>query len=95
MRCAGGLWQRGSGSGASGFSSAAPEVKDAWDKAVAADKANDYVLAVLGYKQTLVQRDQLSASQVKAVEEASSKLFQRLVEGAAGSNEMADMNYCN
>lgn len=71
-----------SGVGASGFSSAAPAIKEAWEKAAAADKVNDYVPAVRGYKQILIQRDQLSLSQVKTVEEASSKLFQRLVEAA-------------
>jgi len=77
-----GCGKGGPGSGTSGFSSAAPEIKEAWDKAVVADKTNDYVPAVLGYKQILLQRDQLSPSQVKAVEEASSKLFQRLVEAS-------------
>jgi hypothetical protein len=84
-----GCGKGGSGSGTSGFSGAAPEVKEAWDKAVAADKANDYVPAVLGYKQILLQRDQLSASQVKAVEEASSKLFQRLVEASSKGDPAA------
>jgi hypothetical protein len=84
-----GCGKGGSGSRTSGFSGAAPEVKEAWDKAVAADKANDYVPAVLGYKQILLQRDQLSASQVKAVDEASSKLFQRLVEASSKGDPAA------
>ncbi|MGO8927349.1 MAG: hypothetical protein ACLQU3_10730 [Limisphaerales bacterium] len=84
-----GCGKGGSGSGASGFSNAAPELKEAWDKAVAADKANDYVPAVLGYKQILLQRDDLSPSQVKAVEEASSKLFQRLVDASTKGDPAA------
>ena len=70
------------GSGSSAFNGAPPEVKAAWYTALAADKTNDYVSAVLGYKRILLQRDQLSPAQVKAVEEASSKLFQRLVDGS-------------
>jgi hypothetical protein len=84
-----GCGKGGSGSGTSGFGSAAPEIKEVWDKAVVADKTNDYVPAVLGYKQILLQRDQLSPSQVKAVEEASSKLFQRLVEASTKGDPAA------
>ena len=85
-----GCGKGGSGSGTtSGFSSAAPEIKEVWDKAVVADKTNDYVPAVLGYKQILLQQDQLSPSQVKAVEEASSKLFQRLVEASTKGDPAA------
>lgn len=47
-----GCGQGASESGSSGFNGARPELKAAWDKAVAADKADDYVPAVLGYKQT-------------------------------------------
>ena len=74
-----GCGRGGSGGGADNFNNAPPGIKEAWDKAVAADKANDYVPAVLGYKQILAQRDQLPPKQVEKVEEASSKLFQRLV----------------
>jgi hypothetical protein len=84
-----GCGKGGSGSGTSGFSSAAPEIKEAWEKAVVADKTNDYVPAVLGYKQILLQRDQLPPSQVKAVEEASSKLYQRLVEASTKGDPAA------
>jgi hypothetical protein len=78
-----------SGSGSSSFNRAPPELKAAWDTAVAADKTNDYVAAVLGYKQILLQRDQLSPSQVKTVEEASGKLFQRLVEASTKGDPAA------
>jgi hypothetical protein len=47
-----GCGKGGSGSGTSGFSSAAPEIKEAWEKAVVADKANDYVPAVLAIVRT-------------------------------------------
>jgi hypothetical protein len=84
-----GCGKAGANSGANSFNNASPEIKAAWDKAVAADKANDYVPAVLGYKQVLMQRDQLSPTQVKAAEEASSKLFQRLVEASTKGDPAA------
>jgi hypothetical protein len=84
-----GCGQGASGSRSSGFNGAAPELKTAWDTAVAADKTNDYVPAVLGYKGILLQRDQLSPSQVNMVEGASSKLFQRLVAASAKGDPAA------
>jgi hypothetical protein len=47
------------------------------------------VPAVLGYKGILLQRDQLSPSQVNMVEGASSKLFQRLVAASAKGDPAA------
>jgi hypothetical protein len=85
----GGCGQAGSGAGGSSFNTAAPEIKATWDKAVAADRTNDYVPAVLGYKQVLLQRDQLSPAQVKAVEDASVKLFQRLAEASSKGDPAA------
>jgi len=90
----GGLLLTGCGKGSSGgdsggFSAARPELKTAWETAVAADKTNDYVPAVLGYKEILLQRDQLSPSQVLEVEEASSKLFQRLVTASSKGDPAA------
>jgi hypothetical protein len=78
-----------SAGGTGGFNAAPPELKAAWETAVAADKTNDYVTAALGYKGMLLQREQLSPSQVKAVEEASGKLYQRLVEGIAKGDPTA------
>jgi len=68
-----------SGRGSGAFNAASPELKTAWETAIAADKTNDYVTATLAYKEILAQRDRLSPSQVTSVEEASGKLFQRLV----------------
>ena len=68
--------------GAGSFNSAPPEITADWNKAAAADQTNDYVAAVIGYKQLQLQRDQLSPDQLKAVEEASLKLFQRLGDAA-------------
>jgi hypothetical protein len=84
-----GCGKSASGSGTSDFKGAPPEIKAAWNTAVAADKANDYVPAVLGYKRILLQRDQLLPRQVKAVEEASSKLFQRLVDASTKGDPAA------
>ena len=84
-----GCGKAGSGAGGAGFDKASPEIKAAWDKAVAADKANDYVPAVLGYKEILRQRDQLSEGQVKALEEAYGKLNQRLVEASTQGDAAA------
>ncbi|MGO9200192.1 MAG: hypothetical protein ACLQM8_06575 [Limisphaerales bacterium] len=84
-----GCGQGASGSGSSAFNGAPPELKAAWDTAVAADKTNDYVPAVLGYKQILLQRDRLSPGCLKAAEEASGKLFQRLVEASTKGDPAA------
>jgi len=84
-----GCGQGASGSKSSGFNGAPPEIRAAWDAAVAADKTNDFVSAVLGYKEVISQRDQLSPGQVKTVEEASSQLFQRLVATAAKGDPAA------
>ena len=72
-----------SGAGdAKSFDAAPPDLKAVWEKAVAADKTNDYVGAVLGYKEILSHRDTLAPPQVKAVEGASGKLYQRLADAA-------------
>lgn len=84
-----GCGQAGSRAGGRGFDSAAPEIKATWDKAVAADQTNDYVAAVLGYKQVLLQRDQLSPSQLQAVEAASTTLFQRLAQASSKGDPAA------
>ena len=84
-----GCGQHNSGGGSGSFDSAPPEIRAAWEKAVAADKTNDYVAAVLGYKQILAQQDRLPPNQVKVVQEASSKLFQRLVAASAQGDPAA------
>jgi hypothetical protein len=84
-----GCGKGGSRTGSGDFDKAPPEIKANWDKAVAADKANDFVPAVLGYKKILAQRDSLSAAQIKAVEEVSGKLMQRLVEASTKGDAAA------
>jgi hypothetical protein len=78
-----------SGSGAGGFDSASPGIKAAWVKAVADDKANNYGMAFMGYRQVILQKDQLSPEQAKAAEEASAKLYQRMVDAAEKGDEAA------
>ena len=78
-----------SGNGAGGFESAPSGIKAAWAKAVADDKANNYGMAFMGYKQILLQRDQLSPDQAKTAEEASAKLYQRVVDAADKGDEAA------
>lgn len=70
------------GMGTASFDQAPPAIKADWDKAVAADQANDYVTATAAYQDILRQQDQLSRAQVQRVEDAKSKLFQRLVEAS-------------
>jgi len=64
------------------FSNAAPEIKQIWDKAVADDKANDYVAAVTGYRSLMAQRASLSAEQLAAVNAAALAINQRLYAAA-------------
>ena len=78
-----------SGSGAKGFEKAPPAIKAAWAKAVEDDKANNYCMAIMGYKHILLQGDQLSPDQVKAAEEASAKVIQRMVDAAYKGDEAA------
>lgn len=84
-----GCGQGGSRAGGNSFNSAAPEIKATWNTAVAADRTNDYIPALVGYKQVLSQRDQLSPAQVKAVEDASTRLFQRLADASSKGDAAA------
>ena len=79
---AAGLMLTGCGKGApkagpNAFNAAPPPTKEVWEKAVAADAANDYVAAAGGYRQLMLQGNQLSPDQFKAVYQASGKLSQR------------------
>ena len=62
------------------FNQAAPEIKAAWEKASAADKANDYVTAVTGYRNLALQRDKLTHEQLVTVNDALLAINQRLSE---------------
>jgi len=84
-----GCGKAGSKPGGHGFDKAAPEIKAAWDKAIAADQTNDYVVAVTEYRAVLVQRDHLSPGQIKAAEDANATLFQRMREAASKGDPAA------
>jgi hypothetical protein len=60
------------------FEQATPEIKQAWNKAVAADKADDYVAAVTGYRELLLQKDKMSGEQAQALIDANLAVNQRL-----------------
>jgi hypothetical protein len=79
---------RKSAEGSQAFGHAAPEIKQVWDKAVADDKANDYVAAVTGYHSLLVLRANLTADQLTAVNDAALAINQRLYT-AANSGDAA------
>ena len=84
-----GCGKGGSENGAGAFERASPGIKAVWTKAVADDKANNYGMAIMAYKQLLLQRDQLTPEQVKAAEDASVKVYQRMVEAADKGDEAA------
>jgi hypothetical protein len=63
---------------ASAFSKAPPEIKADWDKAVAADQANDYFTASTAYARIVRQETQLTPAQFQTALEASRLLAQRM-----------------
>ena len=71
------------------FSSATPEVKQTWDKAVAEDKANDYVAAITDYRSLMAQRASLSTGQLEAVNAAALAINQRLYAAANNGDPAA------
>jgi len=60
------------------FNGAPAEVKTAWEQAQTADKANDYVAAVTGYRALSLERDKLSHDQIVAVNDAMLAVNARL-----------------
>jgi len=78
-----------SAKGRHAFDAAAPEVKEAWNKAVEADKANDYVTAISAYKQLLSQQTNLQEAQVATVREVLGLLNQRLVTASMNGDSVA------
>ncbi len=78
-----------SAEGSQAFGHAAPEIKQVWDKAVADDKANDYVAAVTGYHSLLVQRTNLTVDQLAAVNGAALAINQRLYAAVNSGDDAA------
>ena len=74
---------------ASAFDQAAPEVKQAWDQAVAADKANDYYTAVTSYHTVMAQKDKLTDGQIETANAACLAVNQRMFAAASSGDEAA------
>lgn len=77
----------GSGPDKSAFNNTAPELKQIWDKAIAANQANDYVAASTNYVALL--RQGISADQTAAVQSALRSLNQRLQTAVAKGDATA------
>ena len=79
---------------ASAFDQAAPEIKQAWDQGVAADKANDYFTAVTNFHTIMAQREKLTDAQIDAVNAACLAVNQRMMaainNGDAAAKEASD-----
>jgi hypothetical protein len=71
------------------FEQASPDVKVAWDKAVTADKSNDYVAAITGYHSLMAQKASLSPQQNEVVNAASLAINQRMYAAANNGDEAA------
>lgn len=75
--------------GATAFDNTKPEIKEAWSKAVTADKANDYITAVQAYKQVIAHQADLSEAQFAAAQKASGSLNERMVNSALSGDAVA------
>ena len=69
------------------FDSAPPEVKQTWDKALAADKANDYVTAAASLDN--LQNAILSDQQSQALQAERTAFSQRLMQAAEKNDPAA------
>ena len=74
---------------ATAFDQAAPDIKQAWDQGVAADKANDYFTAVTSFHTIMVQRDKLTDAQIEAVNAACLAVNQRMMAAANNGDAAA------
>jgi hypothetical protein len=71
------------------FGAASPELKQLWDAAVTADKADDYVTAATDYQMLRAKQGQLSADQLLAVKDAALNLNQRMTAAANAGDAAA------
>jgi hypothetical protein len=69
------------------FNQAAPEMKQVWDKAIAADKANDYLAANTNFV-SLLKRE-ITPEQLLAVQSALASLNARMNKAAAKGDAAA------
>ena len=59
------------------FDSASPDIKAIWDSSIAADKANDYVTAIQGYRSLMKQKTKLTDKQIDVLDSVAVALNQR------------------
>ena len=64
------------------FDNAPPEIKADWEKAVAADAANDYYTAATSYTKVLRQETKLTPKQFDTAVNASREFTQRMTSAA-------------
>lgn len=69
------------------FKEASPEIKQAWEQGLAADKANDYLTASTNYRRLLTQS--ITSEQLVAVQTALGGLNYRINEAAANGDASA------
>ena len=74
---------------AQAFDNAAQPIKDAWVNAVTADKNNDYVTAVINYRQILSQQTNLTEVQFTTARQAYGLLNQKLSTAAMNGDAAA------
>ena len=70
------------------FKDAAPEVKQAWEAGLKADKANDYVTANTSFRSLLTNKD-INPDQLMAVQTALGGLNDRMNEAASKGDAAA------
>ena len=80
---------RKTAAGPSAFDQAAPDIKQAWDQGVAADKANDYYTAVTSFHIIMAQRDKITDAQIEAVNAACLAVNQRMMAAANNGDAAA------
>src|SRR6185312_13926687 len=71
------------------FDAASPEIKELWDKSLAADKVNDYVTALSGYQQIIFQKSKLTAPQSKLLDTTVMAIRQRMYAATMNGDEAA------
>ena len=78
-----------SAAGSQAFAKAAPEIKEVWEKAIAADQANDYLTAITNYQSLMVKKSTLTDPQVEALNSAALAINQRLYAAANNGDAAA------
>jgi len=71
------------------FEKASPEIKANWDRALAADKANDYFTASTSYANVLKEEIKLTPQQLALLESTSRALTQRMMAAAESGDPAA------